>query len=286
MAQGLVGRAISQQRSIDTAMTRWPSLILLVAAGLHANAGVTTAPVASLAYDEQPGAQVPVELAFKDAQGHLRALGTALRGAPLILVPAYFNCPNLCGVVRASLFGALERTGLRAGRDYLVAVLSIDPTESVADARRAKGRDLAAFPLPGSVDDINYWTGTAANIRRVTDSVGFRDRRDVQSGQFLHPVGIVFLTPGGIVSNYLLGVGYTPTQVRSALERANAGVVAAKASPLLLLCFHFDETTGRYSLEVLKLIRLGAVLTIVTIAAVVFLLRRREHSNKPSGSAS
>jgi protein SCO1/2 len=201
-------------------------------------------------------------------------------------VPAYFNCPNLCGVVRASLFGALGRTGLQAGRDYAVAVISIDPAETVQDAERAKGRDLAAFPLPGSVDAIHYWTGSAENIHAVADAVGFRDRRDTRSGQFLHPVGIVFLTPRGVVSNYLLGVGYTPVQVRSALERADAGVVAAKASPLLLLCFHFDETTGRYSLEVLKVIRLGAVLTLLTLAALVFLLAHRKRATGSAGSAS
>jgi protein SCO1/2 len=44
----------------------------------------------------------------------------------------------------------------------------------------------------------------------------------------------------------------------------------------LLICFHFDPTTGRYSLEILKVLRLAGVLTVLTIAGVVFLLLRRE----------
>lgn len=267
-------------------MTRWSPLILLLAVHLAVGATPTSGSAASLAYEERPGARVPMDLTFQDSEGHPRALGTALRGVPLILVPAYFNCPNLCGVVRASLFGALSGAGLAAGRDYTLAVLSIDPAETLTDASRAKSHDLAAFPLPGSPDEVTYLIGTLEHIRAVTDSVGFRARRAGPSGQFIHPAGIVFLTPQGIVSSYLLGVGYTPAQVRSAVERAGAGELAAKASPLLLLCFHFDETTGRYSLEVLKLIRLAAVLTVLTIAAVVFLLMRGERARRPARPAS
>jgi protein SCO1/2 len=266
-------------------MMRWPLLFLLVAARLAASAEATTDPLSSLAYDERPGARVPMELTFKDAEGRLRSLGTALNGLPLILVPAYFNCPNLCDVVRASLFSALRRAGLRAGRDYTVAVLSIDPKETIADANRAKSQDLAAFSPPGSSDRLAYWIGSPESVHAVTDAVGFRARLDGRSGQYIHPAGIVFLTSNGVVSSYLLGVGYTPAQIRSALERATAGRIAPKASPLLLLCFHFDEITGRYSLEVLKLIRLCAVLTILAVATIVFLLARRERMNGTKGRA-
>jgi protein SCO1/2 len=202
-------------------------------------------------------------------------LGELAQGMALILVPAYFHCANLCGVVRASLFLALEPTGLQAGRDYVLAVLSIDPAETSSDARHAKSADLAAFALPGDAH-WHYLTGSAQNIQAVIDAVGFRERRDQRSKQFIHPAGLVFLTPKGIVSSYLLGMGYTSAQVRTAIGRAREGGVATRGSPLLLLCFHFDETTGRYSLEIMKLIRLAALLTVVTVAGVLFLLFRRE----------
>ena len=48
-------------------------------------------------------------------------------GKPLILVLGYFHCPNLCGVVRADLFDALQRVRDEAGRDYSLVALSIDP---------------------------------------------------------------------------------------------------------------------------------------------------------------
>jgi protein SCO1/2 len=237
--------------------------------------------VSGLAYHERPGAQVPLQLVFRDADGQIRSLGEQLHGLPMILIPAYFNCPNLCSVVRASLFEALRSTGFRAGRDYTLAVISIDPQETSTDARDALARDRAAFDLPGSAQGWHYLTGAVENIHAVADAIGFRERRDAHSREFLHPAGLIFLTPRGVVSSYLLGVGYTPVQVRAAVERANAGTLAAVASPVLLLCFHFDATTGRYSLEIMKLIRLAGLLTVVTLGTMLWLLRRRPKGARP-----
>jgi protein SCO1/2 len=225
---------------------------------------------------ERPGTELPGQVLFRDSDGSPVSLGDLSAERPLILVPAYFHCANLCGVVRASLLGALQRSELLAGRDYILAVLSIDPQETSADARDAKMADLAAFGSTGAQRHWHYLTGSSENITTVTDVIGFRHRFDPESKQFVHPAGIVFLTRGGIVSNYLLGVGYTPTDLRSAVRQAGSGRIAAAASSLLLICFHFDPTTGRYSLEILKLFRLAALLTVLTLAIMLFLLFRRE----------
>jgi protein SCO1/2 len=154
-------------------------------------------------------------------------------------------------------------------------VLSIDPRETSVDARAAKQADLSAFGQPGAERYWHYLTGSGSEIHAVTDAVGFRNRYVPASDQFIHPAGIVFVTAGGQVSNYLLGAGYTPTDVRAALLRAGAGRIAASASPLLLVCFHFDPATGRYSLEILKVFRLAAVLTVLTLGGMLILLHRR-----------
>jgi len=52
-------------------------------------------------------------------------------------------------------------------------------------------------------------------------------------------------------------VGYTPVAVRAAVQRAETGTIAAVGQPLLLVCFHFDPSTGRYTLEILKVLRLA-----------------------------
>ena len=101
-------------------------------------------------------------------------------------------------------------------------------------------------------------------MQAVADAVGFRDRFDPELKQFLHPAGIVFATPAGIVSSYLLGVGYRARR-RAARRDARRAAAASRPrhSPVLLLCFHFDPTTGRYTLAIMKLLRLAAAITVV-----------------------
>ena len=260
------------------AMIRWMAVVFLAAGGAALATGPYPSDIdpARFSYQERPGARLPGELLFRDSDGRTVRLGDLAQGVPLILVPAYLRCPNLCGVVRASLLGALQHADLHAGRDYVLAVLSIDPSETSAEASAAKASDLSAFGGGRTQSYWHYLTGTASNIAAATDAVGFRNRFDPESQQFIHPAGIVFVSAQGVVSNYLLGVGYTPLEVRSALHSAGVGRIAAAAAPLLLICFHFDPTTGRYSLEILKVLRLAGVLTVLTIAGVVFLLLRRE----------
>ena len=228
-----------------------------------------------LAYHERPGNPVPMKLPFRDADGRVRSLADIAQGRPLILVPAYYDCTSLCGLVRSSLYAALA--SLTDSGHYALAIVSIDPTETRDSARMAQSHDQHAIDGLHGLQP-HYLTGTAPNIQAVTDAVGFRDRRDPATGQFLHPAGVVFLTSQGTVSNYLLGVGYTPAQVRSALQRAQAGLLAQVGTPLLLLCFHFDEATGRYSLEVMKVLRLAGYLTVLTLLGVMVLMFRRDRS--------
>jgi protein SCO1 len=228
------------------------------------------------AYHEQPGTQLPGQLLFLDSDARPVHLSELSDGLPLIVVLTYFRCTSMCGLVRSSLFKALAAANLQAGRNYTLAVLSIDSRELSAEASAAKAADKVAFGPWGDDSSVHYLTGQTQAIQAVADAVGFRDRFDAASSQFIHPTGAVFVTPAGRVSNYLLGVGYEPAAMRSALAQAAAGGIATAASPLLLICFHFDPTTGRYSLAILKLLRLAAVIAALTVAALLMLLYRRE----------
>ena len=228
------------------------------------------------AYRQRPGNQLPLDTAFRDETGRSAALRNFLGGKPTVLALVYFHCPNLCGIVRTDLFDALARSGMTAGRDYTLIALSIDPSETVADAQEAKADDLSRYPLPGGQQALHFLTGATDSVQAVADAIGFRDRFDPDLKQFLHPAGIVFTTASGVVSSYLLGVGYEPGDVRLGVTRANLGSIATAALPVLLLCFHYDPQTGRYTLAIVKLLRLAGLITVVTIAGMLFLAFRRE----------
>lgn len=85
----------------------------------------------------------------------------------------------------------------------------------------------------------------------------------------------MFLTGAGTVSSYLLGLGYQPSDVGLGITRATHGVTA-RALPILLLCFHYDPTTGRYTLAVTRILQLGGAITILVIGGTIMLALRRE----------
>ncbi|MBB2203852.1 SCO family protein [Gluconacetobacter takamatsuzukensis] len=221
-----------------------------------------------LAFTQRQGANVPLDARFTDTAGRTLPLGAFVGGHPAILSIGYYACPNLCALEREDLLHALDGSGLKTPDDYTLIVVSIDPAETEAVARRARQDDLDRHATPGAERGWHFLVGEAASIGRLADAVGFHARYDPGLKQYLHPMGLVFTTPAGMVSGYVLGVGYRAGDVRQALARAAAGQ-RAEASPVLLLCFHYDAATGRYTLAVRKLLRLGAVMTVLVLGTLL-----------------
>lgn len=231
---------------------------------------------ADLGFEQHPGAQVPLDVTLHDEQGRPVRLADYLHGLPVVLVLDYLHCPNLCGLVLGNLAQALqglEHADMKAGRDFQMVAVSIDPRETPADARAAHAKYAARFP------DTTRWhflTGDAAAIKAVAAAVGFRYRYDKPIDQYAHPAGVTILAPSGRVSRYILGLDYRPLDFRLGLTEASAGEVSAPASQLLLLCYCYDPQTGRYSLAVHRLMQGAGLLTVIAIAVPLLRALRRE----------
>ena len=257
------------------------TLLPLLTGGSTPGRTATENEIGAFAYRQQPGSELPLGATARDQAGRQATIGTLLDGKPAILALVYYRCPNICGVVLSDLFQALGRAGLVAERDYTLLALSIDPAETQSDAGTARARDVAAFPLPGAADGWHYLTADAPTIATVADAVGFRSRFDPALKQFLHPAGLVFVTPNGRVSGYLLGVGYKAGDVRLGLVAAGENTLQKAALPIVLLCFHFDPQTGRYTLAVLRLLQIAGGITVLTIGGALWLAFRRERMAPP-----
>ena len=245
-------------------------------ARLAALLAAVAGPARAAAFDWQQhlGQSLPLTEPLRAETGVAVTLARMFHGVPVILDLGYFRCPSLCGIARSDLFAALSGAALRAGRDYELVSVSIDPHETPADAAAAKRKDAGAWPGL----DASHWqylTGTQGAVAAVAQAAGFPFSYNVQWRQFLHPTGLVVASGAGVVSAYLLGVGYTPGDLRAAVIRARAGGIARAALPILLLCFHFDTSTGRYTLAIMKVLRLMGVLTVATVAGLLVLLQRR-----------
>jgi protein SCO1 len=253
-------------------------LAMLLALVATTTAFASPPDLQGITYNQRLGNALPLQTTLRDEQGTPVRLSDLAQGKPLILALGYFHCPSLCGVIRSDLFHALGNTDLVGGKDYALIDVSIDPAETSADAASAKAQDMARFPAPGAQNGWHFLTGPAAAVQSIADAVGFRKRFDPQLKQFLHPSGIVIITPTGVVSSYLLGVGYQPGDVTLAVNRANRGTVAAAALPILLLCYDYNESTGRYTLAIMKLLRLAGAITVLTVGVTLFLAFRPRRS--------
>jgi protein SCO1/2 len=54
---------------------------------------------------------------------------------------------------------------------------------------------------------------------------------------------------------------------------------------LLLYCYHYDPSQGRYGVMVMNLVRAGGILTILAIGGLIFMLRREEKLHPREGHA-
>ena len=88
----------------------------------------------------------------------------------------------------------------------------------------------------------------------------------------------MLLTPDGRISRYFYGVEYPARDVRLGLVDASAGKIGTPIDRALLFCYQYDPTSARYSASILKIIRLGGVLTILGLVAGILIFRRRDRA--------
>lgn len=221
----------------------------LVLLGLLAALPAWSAAPGSLEFVQKPDAPLPLQLALSDEAGRPVRLGDYFGAAPVVLVPGYFQCPNLCSTLLDGVLESLARADL-PGSAYRLLAVSIDPREGPAAARRK----LAAYRRLLAPDLAAHFL-TGPDTGRLAASLGFPYAWDGEQGQYRHPAGFVVATPDGRISRYFLGVRFPPRDLRRALVEAAAGRTGSLADRLLLLCSHYDPRTGRYSAAVMAVVR-------------------------------
>ena len=256
-------------------------LTLLVAAGAHAHptahelaTGVDFAPARS--------ARIPLDTPLVDAAGRSVRLREFARERPLLVVPVYFECGDLCPLTLDALANAVRTLDVVAGRDFDVVAFSIDPAETPAEALRVRDALASRHARPGDLRMMSGWhfvTGTPDAIERITTAAGLRYLRDGESGRLAHPSGVLVLTKDGSISGYLAGVDFPAGELRDAIVEAAQGRTRTLTERIWLLCHAFDPQTGRYSAITLAAVRslalAGALALGVWLARMTVAVRRK-----------
>ena len=272
--------------------------------------------------DRKDGERIATDAVLKDDQGRDVRLGDLLKMRATILMPMFFRCTTACPLEADNLLKVLikeeaqngirrmaasENPGLASelarkrhllvGRDLNVIFLSVHPKEGpdLAKARRAligetfrmgweklKVEDQAA-KIATMDSGFHFLTGTPEEVRKVTDSMGFRFFYNEGKDQMNHVAASAMLTPTGKISTYFTGTEYATRVVATAVEIAEKEEVAPKGDTFLMGCIMVDPITGKMTILFNRVVMLGCFLTLGVLGASILVMNRR-HPNRAKPS--
>jgi protein SCO1/2 len=244
-------------------------------------ASVLPSPLREVGFDQNLDQHVPLDTSLIDEAGRNVRLGDFFGTRPVVMVFAYYTCPMLCTQVVNGLASALGVLSLDPGQDFEIVTVSFDPRDTPASAARAKAHALDRYKRPAHTS-WHFLTGDQSAIDRLTRAAGFRYVWDEATQQFAHPSGVVVLTPDGRLARYLFGIEYGPRDLRFAIIEASGGRVGNPADALLLYCYHYDPTRGRYGLVIMRALRLAGIGTVLALACFVAAMVRQERRRSQS----
>jgi protein SCO1 len=220
--------------------------------------------------------QIPPELTFRDETGKSVKLADYFGSKPLILNLVYYKCPMLCSEVLAGLTSALKPMKLDIGKDFDVLTISFDPRETPKDASESKGEYLKRYGHSGAEQGWHFLTGPQESIGLLTKAAGFQYEYNAQTGQFAHTTAIMVLTPQGKIAQYYYGVEFPTKDLRLALVQASQERIGTVVDQILLYCYHYDASTGKYGLIITRVLRLAGIATMLILGSFMFIMFRRD----------
>ncbi|MDB6040340.1 MAG: uncharacterized protein JWM99_4181 [Verrucomicrobiales bacterium] len=277
----LVGKAVSALRSA-TAL----HIVVFTVSCLGCSFGETPENVFSrkAGLERKLNTQIPLGLTFRDETGRLIALKSYFGSKPVILVLAYYECPNLCTLVLNALLNSVQDLKADVGKDFEIVVVSFDDRETAALASAKKRTYATRYGRPGTERGWHFLTGDAPVIGQLASSIGFSFVFDPATRQFAHPSAITVLTPEGKISRYFAGIEYPPKELRVALIDASNHLSGSLTDELFLLCYHYNPLTGKYGLVVMQVVRVAGFATVGALACFMTVMLRRERKKELGGS--
>jgi len=230
---------------------------------------------ANVGFEQKLNEPIPMDVVFKDESGRDIALGDYFTGKPVILNLVYFRCPMLCNMAMDGLIRSLRGMNLSAGQDFTVVTVSFDPREGPTLAAGARDTALRRYGREGAADGWHFLTGDQPSIDTLADAVGFDYTWDEQRGQYAHPAVLVVATPDGKLSRYFSGIEYPARDLRLGLVEASDGKIGTAADHVLLMCYQYDPTTGKYGLVIMNIIRIAGTATLLLLAASIYMMATR-----------
>ncbi|HTV18159.1 MAG TPA: SCO family protein [Polyangiaceae bacterium] len=227
---------------------------------------------------------LPLSLDFVDTSGQRGPISRFVTGErPVIFTLNYSDCPMLCSLQLNALASSLGKLDRKLGHDFDVVTVSLNPAETTEraretearyrgdvaaarddDARGEKGAGAGSAILPGG---WHFLTGSKANIDALADALGIRYGYNEARKEYVHPAVLVLATPSGHISRYLYGIEYEQKTLSLSLVEAAEGKIGTSMDRLILYCFHYDDSEGKYAPVAMNIMRVGGSLTALALGS-------------------
>lgn len=261
--------------------------------------GQKSLPSDGLDLIEHTGEQIPLNLVFRNSDNQSAPLANWFDDdRPVVLALLYYRCPVVCTVIMERLLESFNGLDYQIGNDFNVVFVSIDETENPTIADAKKQELLADYVFGADTQTQNNWaflTGEPEAVKQLADAIGYQFRR-MDNGEYTHPVAFAIVSPTGTITRYMYGYEYPSKQMKLALLEASEGkITRSLGDRVLQFCFRFDPTEGAYTLQAMRVMQLGGILTVIFLVVLIggYLLmdgRRKRRALKanehPSGAHS
>ncbi len=215
------------------------------------------------------GTQLDLSIEIQDSSGSMSSLGSLLSDhRPLIIVPSYYRCPRLCGLVLGGVAQLVKDLDLKLGTDYRIATYSFNPVETLEEAASKKEHYAKILSEEGkSIDGWNFFLADQKASGNLNKLLGFGVVPDGQD--FAHSAAIFIISPDGRISQYFSNIDFSAGDARLALIEASQGKIGNLMDQVMLFCFEFNATKGQYTWAVFRLLNVVGVLCIIIVGGII-----------------
>ena len=223
--------------------------------------------------DQKLGAMVPLNLQFVNSKGQSVTLAQYFGRTQVILNLVYYRCKSVCTLEAQNLAATVQKLeAIKAaphlGKDFQVLTISINPQENSQDARQKRSEFLTGLS-PAQAAGWHFLTGNTANIQALTTAIGFHFTYDPTLDLINHPAALELLSAQGKVVQYFFSDTYPSDEIAGALLTAKGNKVGKKAQYVFFGCLCCDPLTGKYSVNIFRVVQIFGTLTVLMIGGSV-----------------
>ncbi len=260
---------------------------------LKANPNKVPSELENVGVKEHLGRQLPLDqyefISSDDGQKH-KLKEYFSEGKPTVLNLVYYECPMLCTLVLNGVLDGLKGLDWSVGKEFNVVTISINPTDSVQMAKAKRETYLESYAASDHSFKMrdpavtqkgwHFFTGEEAQIKKLANDLGFEYQYDARQKQYAHAAVTFMLTPNGYISRYLYGIQYRARDLRLALIEAAQGKVGNVFDRILMFCYHYEPNAKGYTLQVIRVMQLGALATIALLGGYLAVFWTRQRKGK------